>query len=125
MKGNLEMTTADIMRLTTMAQDVASIVASFVPGAGTGVSAGLGVTSMLTDLGADLIDPAVSGGEVAKNLVMNAGFAALGMIPGAKAGKVVKNLVKWAPKIMTAAAGMGIAMDESTQKTFAKLGDGT
>ena len=125
MKGNLEMTTADIMRLTTMAQDVASIVASFVPGAGTGVSAGLGVTSMLTDLGADLIDPAVSGGEVAKNLVMNAGFAALGMIPGAKAGKVVKNLVKWTPKIMTAAAGMGIVMDENTQKTFAKLGDGT
>lgn len=124
-KGNTSMTAADIMRLTTMAQDVASIVASFVPGAGTGVSAGLGVTSMLTDLGADLMDPAVSGGEVAKNLAMNAGFAALGMIPGAKTGKVVKNLVKWAPKIMTITASMGIAMDESTQKTFAKLGDGT
>lgn len=124
-KGDAKMTTADVMRLTTLAQDTASIVASFVPGAGTGVAAGLGVTSMITDLGADIIDPAVSGGEVAKNLIMNAGFAGMGLIPGAKVGKVVKNLIKWTPKIMTAAAGLGIALDESTQATFKKLGDGT
>jgi hypothetical protein len=60
--GDAKMTTSDIMRLTTMAQDVASIVASFVPGAGTGVAAGLGVTSTATDLIADILDPAVSGG---------------------------------------------------------------
>lgn len=125
LKGDAKMTTADIMRITTLAQDTASIVASFVPGAGTGVAAGLGVTSMITDLGADIIDPAVSGGEVAKNLIMNAGFAGMGLIPGAKVGKVVKNLIKWTPKIMTAAAGLGIALDESTQATFKKLGDGT
>ena len=124
-KGDAKMTTADVMRLTTLAQDTASIVASFVPGAGTGVAAGLGVTSMITDLGADIIDPAVSGGEVAKNLIMNAGFAGMGLIPGAKVGKVVKNLIKWTPKIMTAAAGLGIVLDESTQATFKKLGDGT
>lgn len=124
-KGNTAMTTADIMRLTTMAQDVASIVASFVPGVGTGVAAGLGVTSTLTDLGADIIDPQVSAGEAAKNAVVNAGFAALGIIPGVKMGKVAKTLIKWVPKIMTVAAGMGIAMDESTQNTFKKLGDGT
>jgi len=45
-----------------MAQDVASIVAAFVPGAGTGVAAGLGLTAMGTDLAADLLDPAISAG---------------------------------------------------------------
>jgi macrodomain Ter protein organizer (MatP/YcbG family) len=115
----------DYMRFATMAQDAASIVASFVPGAGTGVAAGLGVTSMGTDLVADILDPAVSAGEVVKNLGMNAAFAGMGLIPGAKMGKVAKNIVKYAPKIMTAAAGLGIAMDESTQATFKKIGDGS
>jgi len=124
-EGNGKMSTADALRISTMAQDVASIVASFVPGAGTGVAAGLGVTALGTDLIADILDPAVSAGEVAKNAAINAGFAGLGLIPGAKMLKVVKNVVKYAPKIITAAAAMGIAMDESTQKTFAKLGDGT
>lgn len=114
----------DYMRFATMAQDAASIVASFVPGAGTGVAAGLGVTSMGTDLVADILDPAVSAGEVVKNLGMNAAFAGMGLIPGAKMGKVAKNIVKYAPKIMTAVAGLGIAMDESTQATFKKIGDG-
>lgn len=115
----------DYMRFATMAQDAASIVASFVPGAGTGVAAGLGVTSMGTDLVADILDPAVSAGEVVKNLGMNAAFAGMGLIPGAKMGKVAKNIVKYAPKIMTAVAGLGIAMDESTQATFKKIGDGS
>lgn len=114
----------DYMRFATMAQDAASIVASFVPGAGTGVAAGLGVTAMGTDLVADILDPAVSAGEVVKNLGMNAAFAGMGLIPGAKMGKVAKNIVKYAPKIMTAVAGLGIAMDESTQATFKKIGDG-
>lgn len=122
--GDGQMTVSDIMRLTTMAQDVASIVASFVPGAGTGVAAGLGVTSMGTDLVADILDPAVSGGEVAKNLAVNAGFAVAGMIPGAKMGKVAKNVIKWAPRLMTIVAGAGLAMDESTQNTFKKIAKG-
>jgi cytidylate kinase len=123
--GDLQMNTSDVLRLTTMAQDVASVVASFVPGAGTGVAAGLGVTSMATDLVADIMDPAVSGGEVAKNLAVNAGFALAGMIPGAKMHKVVKNVIKWAPRVMTIVAGAGYAMDESVQNTFKKIGDGS
>ena len=123
--GNGKMSTADAMRIATMAQDTASIVASFVPGAGTGVAAGLGVTAMGTDLVADILDPAITAGEVVKNAAVNAGFAGLGLIPGVKMNKVVKNIIKYAPKIITAAAGLGIAMDESTQKTFKKLGDGT
>ena len=107
-----------------MAQDVASIIASFAPGAGSAAAASLGVGAMGTDLIADIMDPAVTGGEVVKNLGMNAAFAALGMIPGAKMGKVAKNIVKYAPKIITAVAGLGIATDESTQKTFKKITDG-
>ena len=114
----------DALRFATMAQDAASIVASFVPGAGTGVAAGLGVTALGTDLVADTLDPAVSAGEVIKNAAINAGFAGLGLIPGAKMGKVAKNIIKYAPKIITAAAGLGIAMDESTQATFKKITDG-
>lgn len=116
---------ADAMRFTTMAQDVASIAASFVPGYGTAVAAGLGVTSMATDLVADIMDPAVSGGEVAKNAIFNLGFAALGAVPGAKIGKVGRTLLKYAPKIITAYAALNIATDESTQKTLKKLGDGS
>jgi len=97
-----------------MAQDVASIVASFVPGAGTGVAAGLGVTSLGTDLAADIMDPAVTAGEVIKNAGINAGFAAFGLIPGAKMHKVAKNIIKFLPRIVTVAAGFGIAFDEST-----------
>lgn len=123
--GDVQMTTSDIMRLTTMAQDVASIVASFVPGAGTAVAAGLGVTSTATDLAADILDPAVSTGEVVKNLAVNAGMSLVGMIPGAKMGKVAKNVIKWAPRLMTIVAGAGLAMDESTQRTFKKIGDGS
>jgi hypothetical protein len=123
------MTASDIMRLTTIAQDTASIVASFVPGAGTAVSAGLGVTSTATDLVADIMDPAVSGGEVAKNLAVNAGFAVIGMIPGAKMGKtartVVKTVAKWGPRLLTLAAGAGLVMDKSVQDTFKKIGDGS
>ena len=122
--GDGTMSTADVMRLGTMAQDVASIVASFVPGAGTGVAAGLGVTSMFTDMAADIIDPAVSKGEVIKNAAMNTGFAAVGMIPGAKMGKVMRSVVKWAPKIIMGASALGIVMDESTQETFKKIADG-
>lgn len=118
------LTAADALRFTTMAQDVASIIASFAPGAGTAAAAGLGVGAMGTDLVADIMDPAVTGGEVVKNLGMNAAFAALGMVPGAKMSKVAKNIVKYAPKIITAVAGLGIATDESTQKTFKKITDG-
>ena len=127
--GDARMTTSDIMRLTTVAQDVASIVASFIPGAGTAVAAGLGVTSTATDLAADILDPAVSAGETVKNLAVNAGMSVIGLIPGAKMGKTAKNVVKvvtkWGPRLMTLAAGAGLAMDESTQKTFKKIGDGS
>jgi hypothetical protein len=103
------------MRFATMAADVSSIVASFVPGIGTGVAAGMGVVSMGTDLVADILDPAISRGQVIKNLGMNAAFAATGLIPGAKMHKVTASLIKWAPKLITAVSALGIATDESTQ----------
>lgn len=122
-KGDGKMNVADGLRLATLAFDVASIAASFVPTIGTAAAAAGGVGSTFTDLAADILDPSVSGGEVATNALSNLGFAALGVVPGAKVGKVVKNVIKWAPRIVTLAAGMGIVMDESTQNTFKKLTD--
>lgn len=112
---------SDTLRVFTIAQDVGSIVASFAPGVGTAVAGGLGVTGLVTDTIADMMDPSVSSGQVAKNVAVNAGLAAVGMIPGAKVGKVMAKVIKFAPKIMFAASAMGIAFDESTQKTFDKL----
>lgn len=117
---------ADGLRLATMAQDVASIVASFgsATGVGAAAAAGLGAGALATDMAADILDPSVSAGQVLKNGLINAGFAVVGMIPGAKVGKVAKNLIKWAPRIMMAASTYGLAMDESNQKTWKKIASG-
>lgn len=115
---------ADTMRLLSLGQDVASVVTAFLPGAGTAASAGLGITSMGTDFIADMIDEGVSAGQMFKNLGTNAAFAALGMVPGAKVGKVVKQVIKWAPRLVLAYQSLGLTMDESMQKTFKKIGDG-
>ena len=119
-----KLTASDYLRFATMAQDAASLAASFGGPVGTLAAGALGVTSMGTDLAADLMDESLSFGDVAKNTAVNAGFAALGLIPGAKTGKIVKNIIKWAPKAMTAIAGTALATDESVQATFKKIGDG-
>lgn len=119
-----KLTTSDYLRFATMAQDAASLAASFGGPVGTLAAGALGVASMGTDLVADLMDESLSFGDVAKNTAVNAGFAALGLVPGAKTGKIVKNIIKWAPKALTAIAGTALATDESVQATFKKLGDG-
>lgn len=120
-----KLTTSDILRFTTIAQDAASLVASFTGPVGSLAAGALGVTSMGTDLIADIMDEGMSAGEVAKNALINTGFAALGMLPGGKTPKIVKQIVKWAPKALTAIAGTALATDESVQNTFKKIGDGT
>ena len=75
------MTTADAFRLATMALDAASIVASFVPGAGTGVAAGLGpqITKMMLALRAKGFDV-----NTAVYTVEDAKKEILGIIGGGK-----------------------------------------
>jgi hypothetical protein len=67
---------------------------------------------MLTDLTADIMDESVSGWEVAKNALFNTGLAAAGMIPGLGASKVVKQLVKWLPRLISYGSSIGLAMDD-------------
>lgn len=116
-----QFTTADTLRFATMAQDVAGIVMSL-----TGLNAGsvaLGFTAMGTDLAADALDESVSTGQLAKNALMNAGFAAVSWIPGAGLSKVTKNLIKYAPKVLAAASAVGLAMDDNVRNSWTKIGD--
>ena len=91
---------SDIARLAALGQDIAALVASFVGGYGTATSGVLGLTSMLTDLGADIADDQLTKGDVIKNAAVNTGLAALGMIPGGKSTSIVSKLAKNAPKLL-------------------------
>ena len=92
-------------RIGSAAADAASIVAAFVPAYGTALSAGLGVSSTLTNLGADIADESVSAGDAALNALTGLGMDVVGLIPGfgaaGKSSKIAKNLVKLAPKLIT------------------------
>ena len=90
----------DIARLAALGQDVGAFVSSFVGGYGTAASGVLGVTSMLTDLGADISDDQLTAGDVAKNAVVNTGLALVGMIPGGKSASITTKIVKFAPKLL-------------------------
>lgn len=104
MADNQEWEWDDYTRLGAAGADVSSIIASFVPGYGTIASAGLGVGSTLANFGADMKD----GFQLRDlgNLGLGLGMDAVGLIPGlgaaGKGSKILKNLLKVAPKLMTA-----------------------
>lgn len=104
MADNQEWEWDDCIRLGAAGADVASIITSFVPGYGTIASAGLGVGSTLANFGADMKD----GFQLRDlgNLGLGLGMDAVGLIPGlgaaGKGSKILKNLLKVAPKLMTA-----------------------
>lgn len=100
-----DLSATDWTRLGAAAADVASIAAAFAPGAGTIASAGLGVGSTLANLGADIFDDSVSAEDTALNAITGLGMDLVGLVPGfgaaGKSAKIVKNVVKLAPKILT------------------------
>jgi len=74
----------------------------------------LGITSALTDLGADIFDDSVTTGEVLTNLAVNLGLGIAGALPGGKLGSLGAKLVKWGPKLAKAAmlyGGVKMGMD--------------
>ena len=99
---------SDLARIAALGQDIAAFGTSFVPGYGTAASGVLGVTSMFTDLGADIADDQLTKGDVIKNAAVNTGLAVLGMIPGGKSASITTKIVKMAPKLL-AVWGMGRA----------------
>lgn len=111
----------DFARIGAMTADVASLVASFAPVYGTAASGILGLGSTVMDLVADTMDESVSAGQVFTNLGANLGMAALGMIPGGKAGKIAKNVAKYVPKILAAYAAGNLALNDDIHKSLGKL----
>ena len=91
---------SDIARIAALGQDIVAFGTSFAGIYGTAASGVLGVTSMLTDLGADIADDQLTKGDVIKNAAVNTGLAALGMIPGGKSASITTKIVKMAPKLL-------------------------
>lgn len=95
----------DYARLVSAGADVGSMIASFVPGYGTAASAALGVGSTIGNFTADLADESVGVGSAFLNAGAGLGMDLVGLIPGlgaaSKGSKIVKNLLKVAPKLIT------------------------
>ena len=116
-----DLTAADVLRFGAMAQDIAGLIASFT--GGNALSAGLGLTAMGTDLTADIMDKSVTKGQVLRNALFNTGMAAISWIPGANAGKLARNLIKYAPKIMGLIGAGAIAVNEDIIESWKKVGN--
>ena len=116
-----DLTAADVLRFGAMAQDIAGLIASFT--GGNALSAGLGLTAMGTDLTADIMDKSVTKGQVLRNALFNTGMAAISWIPGANTGKLARNLIKYAPKIMGLIGAGAIAVNEDIIESWKKVGN--
>ena len=116
-----DLTAADVLRFGAMAQDIAGLIASFT--GGNALSAGLGLTAMGTDLAADVMDESVTKGQVLRNALFNTGMAAISWIPGANTGKLARNLIKYAPKIMGLIGAGAIAVNEDVIDSWKKVGN--
>lgn len=99
----------DMVRLSSIGADVASMIAAFLPGYGTVASGVLGAGSTLANFGADVAEDGLDWGD-AGNLFAGLGMDVLGMIPhfgtGSKAAKIAKNVGKWVPRIVAALGTM-------------------
>lgn len=116
-----DLTAADVLRFGAMAQDIAGLIASFT--GGNALSAGLGLTAMGTDLTADIMDKSVTKGQLLRNALFNTGMAAISWIPGANAGKLARNLIKYTPKIMALIGAGAIAVNEDVIESWKKVGN--
>lgn len=103
----------DTARIASSIADIGSMIAAFAPGAGTVISAGLGIGSSLTTFSADVAEDGLDWGDIG-NLGVNIGFDLLGAIPGggaaSKGVKIAKTLGKYASRAMAViAATQGLA----------------
>ena len=123
-------TGTDIARLVSIGMDMGSLAAAYTGpetmGVGTLVSAGLGVGSTLTNLGADLID-GENTWEALKTAGYGLGMDTLGLIPGAgtagKLGKIGKTAVKYVPRILAYLGTLqGVQNMPYIVNSFKKLG---
>lgn len=107
-------TGVDIARLGAIGADIASMI----PGLG-----GVGIAGTLADFGADIADDGMDLGDWGR-LAGNIGLDVVGFIPGlgaaAKGSRVLKNVVKWAPRLLSIATvgNYGTAGIQSLQKAI-------
>ena len=99
----------DYLRLGTIAADIVSMGAAFVPGVGTVASAAAGVSSSLGTFFADAFEDGLDWGDVG-NLGTNLGMDILGLIPAggsaSKGAKIAKNLARYATRAIAAIGAM-------------------
>lgn len=99
-----DFTTADMIRIGSAAADIASILTSYIPGAGTMLSAATGISSTIGNFVADLED-GFQWSDLG-NAATGFGMDLLGLIPGggtaSKMTKIVRNLGKIVPTILAA-----------------------
>lgn len=113
-------TATDTARLASIAMDIGSIFLTPIAGVATGLA------SSITNFGADWAEDGLDWGDV-KNLGINVGFDLLGAIPvfGDAVGtgsKITKNLIKWAPRVMTGlAAFQGVKNFDGMMESWGKL----
>lgn len=79
------------------------------------------IVSLFGDTTADIADDKLSTWDTLKNFGRNLGWTFAGFIPGAKFGKIGKNLLRWAPKLAVALNDYNLLNDESSKKTWNKL----
>lgn len=113
-------TTAEMVRLGSIAADIGSIFLDPI----SGTAVGLGST--LANFGADVMDDGFQWSDVG-NLGINAGFDLLGAIPifGDAVGtgtKITRKLVKFAPRVMAGlAAYQGVANFDGMMDSWNKM----
>lgn len=127
----LKDTGVDNFRLHAILDDIGALVASFFPGYGTAISAGLSIDGMLKEAIADIADESVSWSEVATNLGSNAIWTAIGLIPGGKIPKIGKYLGKIGKialpltgAVMGTVSGAKLLSDPEVKKSWEKVLDG-
>ena len=107
-------TGVDIARLGAIGADITSML----PGLG-----GVGIAGTLANFGADIADDGLDSGDWGR-LAGNIGLDLVGFIPGlgaaAKGSRVLKNVVKWAPRLLSiaTAGNYGTAGIQSLQKAI-------
>lgn len=124
--GKLE--TTDILRISSTAGDIFSMISAWVPGWGTIASAISGGASSINTAIAEGMEGNMNGWQIAKQLGGNLALDLVGLIPyfgsAAKTGKIAKNVIKYIPSIFALANSGKILLDEDTRASLTKINNG-
>ena len=123
LKPNNGFTSNDILRLTAIGTDLASMVASFTPA--VGASTALGAAGTTQHLIADIREDGLDWGDIG-NAALGYSMDVLGLIPGTaavtKSAKIIKTLKTLTPRIIAAIGTVGtIANAPEMVKSLNKL----